>query len=299
MAKKWCIGQPRFYKNIRKDINSEDLFVSEEDYLRALPKYSILTIPENQRKITDKEGANWAEVLYKNIEGEDILGWVKDSFLEDLVSNLNFAKSEVNIQNPTKNPADAAQYMIWDGHAKYNMCGELCIAFIVGDDIETLLTKWKEKGTLGYYINLVAKTKDKPLYEPHLRAILKVYGYRNLPLNLAHEDGAIIKYKEGLKSARHFFISPGRLKKMLETHYLIARVRQSSRGTFLPKDAPRNSWVGHWVVLDKIEPYGVERGKVEVYNPYSNKREEHSYIEFKKSCANGYSGYWVSRTPPA
>ena len=159
-AKKWCVGQPRFYKDIRKDPNSEDLFISEDDYVRELPAHAIVTVPENQRTFTDKEGASWSEILYKNVGGEDILGWVKNGFLEDVIENLNFNDAEVHIPHPTKDPTDAAQFMIWDGNIKRNMCGELCIAFIVGEDIELLLTKWKENDRLQYYISLVAKAKD-------------------------------------------------------------------------------------------------------------------------------------------
>jgi len=292
-AKKWCVGQPRFYKDIRKDPNSEDLFISEDDYVRELPAHAIVTVPENQRTFTDKEGASWSEILYKNVGGEDILGWVKNGFLEDVIENLNFNDAEVHIPHPTKDPTDAAQFMIWDGNIKRNMCGELCIAFIVGEDIELLLTKWKENDRLQYYISLVAKAKDNALWAPHLRAILEIYGYRVVSPKLANEVGACMKYKDGLRDPKkNFVISPGRLEKMLKTHYLIARVRQSSNGNLVEAGG-----FGHWVVLDNVKPYGVGRGRIEIYNPYFNKREEHSYVEFQKSCATGYSGYWVNRTP--
>jgi hypothetical protein len=291
VAKKWCIGQPRFYKSGKVDSDGSEVFLHDDDYVGDLPMHTIVTVPENQRKFTDDEGTSWAEVSYTFPSGEEILGWVKDGLLEDVIEN--FTNAEVNIPHPTKDPTDAAQYMVWEGDVKRNMCGELCIAFIVGDDIETLLTKWKENDKLNYYISLVAKGKDNALWASHLIAILEVYGYREVSKDLIFSAGGCIKYKDGLQDpTRSFLISPGRLKEMLKTHYLIAHVRQTGSGNFV-----ESGGFGHWIVVDKIEPYGVGRGKIEIYNPYYNKREEHSYVEFRKSCGN--SGYWVNRTPPA
>jgi hypothetical protein len=294
--KKWLVGQPRFYKNIRKEPDSEHVFVSEEDYIFEIPSRRIVTIPDNQRKFTNKLGVLWSEVLYSNEKGENILGWIMDGYLEDVLENANFKDFEVYIPHPTVDPTDPPQNMIWDGHRKTNMCGELCIAFIVGEDIETLLTNWKEKGKWKYYFSLVAQNRNNPLYDIHLRAILEVYGYRKVKPDLMQEAGSLVKYGDGLNDARNNrLVSPDRLKKNLVTHYLIARVIQNSSGDLVDH---KSKGFGHWVVLDKITPYGAGRGKVEIYNPYFNKREEHSYIEFQKSCAPNYSGYWVNRTPP-
>jgi len=60
-----------------------------------------------------------------------------------------------------------------------------------------------------------------------------------------------------------------------------------------------NLGVGHWVVLDKITPYGVNRAQVEIYNPYPNRREEYSYADFIRSCAPTYTGLWVNRERPS
>jgi hypothetical protein len=54
------------------------------------------------------------------------------------------------------------------------------------------------------------------------------------------------------------------------------------------------------VVLDKVIPDGINRGWVEIYNPFPNKRQMYSFNEFIKSCkAEGYTGLWVSRTLPS
>jgi hypothetical protein len=288
-AKKWCIGQPRFYRDIKKDDTSGEYSVSETDYLGEIPLRSIVSISPNPRVIIDRNGSVWTAVVYKNKKGENVQGWVKEGLLEDLVENPNFKEAEVHIPHPSLDPNDPPQYLMWDSTTvvKTNMCGELCVAFIGGDDIETFLRKWEMHDNL-YYPWAVKGDSNKPLYWYHLNKMLEVYGYPSPNL----------KYKDGLTDAGIGFApTPGRISRLLETRYLIARVRIDGSGKIVRPDD--STWVGHWVVLDKITPHGVNRGRVEIYNPYPNRREEYSYADFIRSCAPGYSGLWVNRTPPS
>lgn len=287
--KKWTIGQPRIYKDIKKEQGSEKFFVSEADYLGELPPRTVITVPPNQRKFSDKTDAVWAEVVYKNSNGDDVQGWVKDGFLEDVAENPKFRESEVHIPHPSKNPNDPAQYMMWDSETvvKTNMCSELCVAFIGGDDIETFLRKWEKHDKI-FYPWAVKGSSNKALMWYHIDKMLEVYGYPSPNL----------KFRDGLSDPGIGFVpSPGRIKKQLETRYLIANVRIDASGKLVSKEEGQG--VGHWVVLDKIAPYGVNRGRVEIYNPYPNRREEYSYADFIRSCAPTYSGLWVNRTLPS
>lgn len=287
-TKKWCLGQPRFYKDITKDQDSGEFFVNEADYLGDLPFRTVVSVSVEHRKITDKNGTAWSEIVSKDQKGEDVVGWVIDSFLEDLVENPMFKEAEVHIPHPSVNPNDPPQFLMWDSETvvKTNMCGELCVAFIGGDDIETFLRKWEIHDNL-FYPWAVKGDSNQPLYWYHLDKMLEVYGYPSPNL----------KFRDGLTDPGIGFIStPSRIKILLETRFLIARVRIDGSGKLVrQEDTP---WVGHWVVLDKIAPYGVNRGRVEIYNPFPNKREEYSYADFIKSCAPGYSGLWVNRTRP-
>jgi len=288
-TKKWLVGQPRFYKGITKDENSGDFFVNEIDYLGDLPLRAVVSLSEELRKITDKTGAQWSEVVYKNKKGEDVLGWVKDAFLEDVFENPNFTGGVVHIPNPSSDPTDPAQFLKWDSETviKTNMCGELCVSFIGGDDIETFLRKW-EKHDKVFYPWAVKGNSNKPLIWFHIDKMLEVYGYTSPNL----------KFKDGLTDPGIGFTpTPGRFRRQLETRYLIANVRIDSSGKLVSKED--NQGVGHWVVLDKITPYGVNRGRVEIYNPYHNRREEYSYTDFIRSCAPTYTGLWVSRDRPS
>ena len=288
-TKKWAIGQPRFYKDVKKEASSQDFVVSDDDYLWDIPLQSVVTIPQSQRKIIDKLGAVWAQVVYKNSDGEEVQGWVKDGFLEDVAENQKFKDAEVLIPHPTKDPNDPAQYMIWDSETvvKTNMCSELCVAFIGGDDIETFLRKWEAHDKL-FYPWAVKGNSNKPLLWFHIDIMLEVYGYPKPNL----------KFKAGLTDPGIGFMpTPGRFKKQLETRVLIANVRIDSSGKLVSKEDGQG--VGHWVVLDNITPYGVGRGRVEIYNPYPNRREEYSYADFIRSCAPSYTGLWVNRAKPS
>jgi len=289
-TKKWTIGQPRFYKDIKKEANSEVFFVSEADYLGEIPLRTVVTVPPNQRKFTDGKGAVWSEVVYKNTEGEDVHGWVKDGFLEDVVENPKFKEAEVDIPHPSKDPNDPAQYLMWDSETvvKTNMCSELCVAFIGGDDIETFLKKWEKHDKI-FYPWAVKGNSNKALMWFHIDRMLEVYGYPSPNL----------KFKDGLKDPGIGFVAtPGRIGKLLETRFLIANVRiDGGSGKLVSKEDGLG--VGHWVVLDKITPYGVGRGRVEIYNPFPNRREEYSYADFIRSCAPTYTGLLVNRTRPS
>jgi hypothetical protein len=125
-------------------------------------------------------------------------------------------------------------------------------------------------------------------------------------LKLYYGDAAHIEFKEGLKALApalqidkiNSYMTPGRMKRMLEDHYLIAHVGLKD-GKLCTKAGGEGTFVGHWILVDKIEPEGVDRGWVEVYNPFPNKRQRYSYIDFKNFCANQYNGLWVKRERPS
>ena len=287
--KKWLVGQPRFYSAIDQDQSTGEISINETSYLFDIPMRSTVSVMEGLQKITDKAGKLWSEVVYRNKKGDEIKGWVLDGFLEDVFENPAFAEGVVPIPHPSPDPTDPAQFMIWDSETvvKTNMCGELCVAFIGGDDIETFLRKW-EKNDKIFYPWAVKGNSNKPLLWFHLDVMLEVYGYPKHNL----------KFKDGLTDPGIGFVpTPGRFKAMLETSYLIANVRIDTSGRLVSKEEGQG--VGHWVVLDKIAPYGVNRGRVEIYNPYPNRREEYSYADFIRSCAPTYSGLWVSRERPS
>jgi hypothetical protein len=130
---------------------------------------------------------------------------------------------------------------------------------------------------------------------------LNAYGY-------AADNGQLISFRVGLTDPIiGFQPSQGRIQKMLATHFLVALVTINSYGKLItkPDTAPvkrgRNApviekGIAHWVTVDKLTPNGINAGRVEIYNPFPNKRQEYSFNEFIKSCNSpAWSGWWVKR----
>lgn len=270
-SQKWCIkATPLYEKPGGKKQNNIFLSVN-----------SIYDVTGDQQIFANKL---WSEVKFIDRNEIERQGWIQDVYLEDYIEDPNSKGFEVLIPHPTADSTDAAQYMKWENDARYaNMCGELCVAFIVGEDIETFLTKWKQMdGTLYKLIIPV----DRPTGPDEVNNMLKVYGY---PSKYITFQAGLTDADTGLRK------TPGRFQKMLATHYLIAAVRIDSVAGNIGEGK-----IGHWVVVDKVLSEGINRGWVEIYNPFPNKRQVYSFDEFIRSCeAEQITGLWVNRTLPS
>ncbi len=264
---KWCIWTAGFLKQ------------PDGERVMDIPLGGLVIASGKQVSTADAgQSLLWSEVVYR-----DQIGWVYDGYLEDYVEK--FPASEVLIPHPTPDPFDAAQYMMVDGNVKRNMCGELCVAFIAHEDIETFLAKWKAASP-GYYQWAVGADSDKTSSADALDSMLAVYGH---PVPGTRFDAGLRDPVMGVK------ISPGRLKSKLETCCLIAGVQIDPISGRL-----RGQGVNHWIVVDKVTPNGINGGWVEIYNPYPNRREEYSYDEFMHSAGPAtWNGIWVNRQPGA
>ena len=249
-------------------------------------------------KIKNIDDTFWVEILYpyheyskenKAWEERTVTGWVNDLYLDDY--NEKFPDNEVTILNPTADPNDAQQYMVWEDAEKYNMCGELCVAYIVQKDIdstsslESVLERWRDSPTKGSF-SYTSKTVRLGTYAPHLKDILQTYP----EFNNDQDEDQIVDFRTGLKDGA--FTWDG-IKDRIRTHYLIALVTiGKSKGELIKKN---NAGVSHWVLLEKITRNG---NRVELYNPFPNKRQEYSFAEFASSCSSSLSGIWVKRKTP-
>ncbi|HSL46685.1 MAG TPA: hypothetical protein VK897_24835 [Anaerolineales bacterium] len=254
----------------------------------------IVTVRRQNIRVAGSDDS-WAEILY-----DGGTGWVNQIYLDDYIED--FPAGEVVIPNPTERTDDAAQFMYLDKienmnrRILYNLCGELCVAFTVKNDIdpkaniETVIQKWKDAAAKGP--SLYSKnTLINPTKAAHLRNMLVENGYTSDEILdfFPTAPGQIPPSVEIVFHLEH-------LKSKLRTHYLIALVkcRIGSSGELLPID--RGSKIderNHWIVVDKI----VHNGKrVEIYNPFHNKRETYSFNEFLDSCmVTKPTGLWVPR----
>ena len=78
-------------------------------------------------------------------------------------------------------------------------------------------------------------------------------------------------------------VTPGRMAAVLAEHRAIVGVKiNKSTGDLRP------SGILHWVVVESVIPDGVNRGWVELYNPFPNRMQRYSWAEFVVSMGAPY-----------
>ena len=276
-VKKWCFDRTPVY------------FSAEEPQPSAyLDKGTVVGLTEPPQNIAAaSSGSPWSEIAYQvndlQVGTQWVTGWVNNAYLDDY--NEKFPNSGVVIPNPTPNPRDAQQYMLLDGTVRYNMCGELCVAFLVNDNIDAVLAKWKAKSPNAYN-SVLAGGKDTGTFVSDMNnmlgALLGEYGFGSDP-------DQTVNFSDRLTIPVSAASLLEDLKKMLVTHSLVALVTINNSGELIGKENVR---IKHWVVVDRLTQNG---NRVELYNPFPNKREEYSFHEFYGSCRLPWLGAWVKR----
>jgi len=318
-SKKWLLKDALvFHPNIEKwyFINKDNVQIPvEEQSSYRLKRSTIVDVLPQDISIP------WSAIAYE-ITAYDytekqwvttrLTGWVDNANLDDYIEE--FQNSEVTIKNKTKSSTDLEQDITIEDedndefHARYNMCGELSIAFIVKEkfnpqsSIEDVLKKWKEsepknkKGININYAKLVGKGADKTLGPQDLKGILDLY--------FASDDNAQIQpYTPELPGQKIPLTNLGKdpyddrhaapdFQDQLLKYYFITLVTiNPNTGELIPN--PEASKRNHWVVVDKISHNGT---RVEIYNPSPNKRQTYSFREFSTSVgSNPNAGWWVER----
>ena len=276
--KKWCIDRTPVHVSPNEVRPSTHLY-----------KGAIVELTGQKESLFSKDiKSGWTQIVYKTYSSRAgtqwFTAWVNDVYLEDY--NEKFPHSGVVIRSETADPTDAQQYMNLEGKTRYNMCGPLCVAFLVDDEIDSVLTKWSSNSPISYK-NVLAGGKDLGTSENDLRkmlgAVLGVYGY-------GADNDQLVAFREKLT----FPVNPANivqdLQRMLITHSLIALVTIDRSGHLIGNN--ETPQIHHWVLLDKITRNG---NRLEIYNPFSNRREECTFDEFYRSCRASWSGIWVKR----
>lgn len=243
----------------------------------AMPFGALVeTTGEKTTALLSGQPTEWLEVIYTG-KTYSKRGWVYAEYLERYVNE--FAGDVVNIPYPTSDPTDAAQYMVWLGNTQFNLCGELCVCYIVGDGLDVFLSKWQAKA-INIFKRVFADGRSRGTSITELDSMLWVYDFpASLRLDTGLRDDVL----------KRPLISPGRLAQMLETYRGIVGVKISGTTGNL-----QSAGILHWVVLEKVVPDGINRGWVEIYNPFHNRIQRYSWNEFVLSMGAPY-GLWVKR----
>lgn len=301
-AQKWCvINRSTLCKNPNGEVLAE-LFLGSA--IEPTGRQNTVSMPGKDGKNYDSV---WVEGIYRNSQGTHT-GWVREDFFDDVedkfpepVVDIPNAPAETDNTFPyaTRNPNDPAQYIVLGKNnlgeelVKFNLCGELCVAFVMGVGIKQFLADW-EKAPGSLFKWTLGGISDKVTDASVIKNMLNAYAY-----NIA--NGNVVEFVDTLVGPvfEGQNVSPGRFQKMLQTHYLIANVViNKNTGKLIPDNEFKraNSGIGHWVVLDKVIPNGIDTGRVELYNPYMNRMQEYTYDYFISSFGGGtYTGCWIKR----
>lgn len=309
-VKKWCFktGSPVINPLLNRSyvLEGKEIILSDG----PIPGYSLKrgnVVHVRQQNVQipgDVPFSLWSEVTYEETSYDHevkqwvtsrVTGWVNDAYLDDYVEK--FPAFEVEIPHATKNSNDAQQFMTIDdeGFSEFsprtNMCGQLCVAFVLKKDIDTVLNDWKNQGKKNYYQSLVGKGQNRTTTQEHLKDILDLY-YTNPDNVLPYKVGLTAIPFSTLPTEPNYPHASDALQERLKTHSLITLVRiDLNTGELKPVEQPGQR--NHWIVLEKITRNG---NRVEIYNPFPNKRQEYSFQEFYKSVgSNPTSGWWVKR----
>jgi hypothetical protein len=324
-SKKWCIKDTSaFHPDIEK-------WYFKEDEKVQIPVSAPSSYPLKRNTIVDVlpqdisiiwSAISYEETIYDLIDDKTgkkdwvttrFTGWVDNAHLDDYIEE--FPNFEVRIPNATKKSTDLQQNMILEDEAKYNMCGQLCVAFIVKEDIDpnasidTVLARWREAGIKNKegininYAKLVGKGRDETLVKDNLKEILDLYYTGDMnkkiePYKVEVPGKPVKVQKIPLGNAtdvyddRHADVE---FQDKLRRYYFITLVTiNPNTGELIPNLDPTKR--NHWVVVDKVSRNGV---RVELYNPSPNKRQAYSFYEFSRSVgSNPNTGWWVERNRP-
>lgn len=300
-TKKWCIvSRVTLCKIPKGDILADILLGS---VIELTGRQGTVPMLGKDGQIHD---SIWVEGVYQNSQGTH-MGWVRDDFFdaieekfpEPLVEIPSASADSNSFPYATRNPNDSAQFMVLgkntrgEEQVKFNLCGELCVAFVTGVGIKQFLKDW-EASTGSLFKWTLGGDSDKTAEISLLKNMLNTYAYKI-------ENGNVIDFANTLLGPvfEGQTLSPGRFQIMLQSHYLIANVViDKNTGRLIPDNQSKwiNNGIRHWIVLDKASPNGTDGGRVELYNPYLNQRQEYSYDYFISSFGGGtYTGCWVKR----
>lgn len=190
--------------------------------------------------------------------------------------NVYYPNNVLKIPDATPSQTDAAQYMIRKGKIQYNLCGEMCVAYLMKDDTHTdtlddYLDYWEVKDPKWYqswFPNGISRTTS--LID--LQRMLGDYGVTGTFPKLT----AIPMQTNWLEG-------------MVANSQAIVGVNIDNTGYLVGKGIP------HWVVLTRFTKIDANHAIVDIYNPFTNAIEPYGWKEFLNSMGTYRQGFWLKR----
>lgn len=207
----------------------------------------------------------------RNVEYQGINGWIDTKYLEPYLHALPYDLVDLSdIETPDN--TDAKQYVIWDGAKQVNMCGEICVAYILGMPLSGILANWKVK-RLPFYRRIFGSGKASGTTSRDLVELL-----------------ALADVSASLLESSYKKYSPYMLYNLIQNNWLIVACNIDGGLGYL-----RGSGVGHWVLVMDVVQDRQGFGWVDVFNPFNNCVERYSWREFLASTRNYPYGVIVEK----
>lgn len=182
--------------------------------------------------------------------------------------NNYYRNNILEIPNATFDTKDAAQYMYRKGTKQYSLCGEFCVAYVLGvSNIDTFLDNWEAKDLKWY----------QQVFKNGLGRTTGIYDLEKM----------LAVYDVVTPCQRFTLATPEFFSEKLKLQKSIVGVQIDYTGYLVGKGIP------HWVVLDRITVIDKNHAIVDIFNPYTNALEPYSWKEFMTSTGAYKNGIWV------
>lgn len=260
--------------------------------LIQLSEYCVVT-PTGQQQQIGNPPVLWTQIQYTDQFKGPFTGWVYDGYLEDWPNPGNVVQIDPSVQLPYLSLG--VQDILYSKIKQVNLCGEFSVAHIAGDGIVGFLGKWVASAQA---VATGILTKGLPTGIDQIKTMLAAYGIQGPFI------GFLEAFRDPVIGKRPYLVTPGRMAKLLQDHWLIAGVKIDNRtGEFVRSGGANH--VGHWVVIESVAPFGINNGYVHLYNPFPNNYQTITFRLLMQSMGAGdpsavddLSGIWIPKPPP-
>jgi len=221
----------------------------------SIPKGQIVELLDTVPNVAYSNlKTTWYKVFYHGKSGYAYAGFF-DAYVNELSENIVDLSG---LQTPS--PDDAAQYILLEGRKKYNFCGQLSCAFVLGVSLKEIIDTWEYKAP-----NIVARifkgNADRGTSASTLIGLLEAFSVQAKTVSKHFRDPVLGRTVFTLQ----------RLAETVGHNHVILGVKIGRDGII-----GHSGNISHWIAVDKVDVHG-EFGIVTIYNPYNNKYEIYSW----------------------